>query len=119
MNKTVRRNILPFFTSSGFSAVRYYSIMNPWLDFIVVFDEKKYQPQTIAGHIMSAMNEYWESDDLCYGDLLEIRFKENNVIDYMIIYHDDDDESPEYENAWESWLKRFGTIYDCINMLRG
>lgn len=78
---------------------RYYSTMNPWIDFAV------YAPKNAVPHITKrireAMNAYWEGEFDTYGDALEHALR-NTVV--FIVYHDADNEDDAYEAAWEAML---------------
>ncbi len=81
--------------------IRYYSSANPWLDFVVIVGED--WAEDVATAVKMAMDCYWDSDDLCYGDLVN-EFVSKIGIPYMIIFHDSTEESPEYEAEWEELL---------------
>lgn len=96
----------PGFSCVGLSGVRYFSIMNPWIDFVVLFDDSQYTSGTISGAIHDSMALFWEGDTYeCYGDALYDNMRnEWGVQHFMILFHDSENESEEYEEAWEKWL---------------
>lgn len=91
----------PDLNAVGKGIVRYFSITNPWMDFVVIVekDEKEYVRQIIY----EAMDEYWASDFEAYGDVVERNLTEANI-SFQIAYHNPQDESDEYEDAWERYL---------------
>ena len=91
----------PTVSSVGKSIVRYFSIINPWIDFIVIVNPNS--ARRAESTLDTAMNEYWESDFEAYGDIVE-HYLRNANIQYEIVYHDPYDESDDYEKAWEAYL---------------
>lgn len=91
----------PIINAVGKSIVRRFSIMNPWIDFVVVVEPDDVAETEIT--LDTAMDEYWESDFEAYGDVVE-RHLGIAGIKYEIVYHDPYDESDEYEMAWETYL---------------
>lgn len=91
----------PEIKTEGKAIVRHFSLTNPWIDFIVVVDPSVKDDARYV--INKAMEEYWNSDDDCFGDLVEEALKKAEI-EYDIVYHDTYDESDEYEDAWEAYL---------------
>lgn len=82
--------------------IRYFSVTNPWVDFIVVVDPKDTEKADEA--IKTAMIKFWNEDNYePYGDILERKLTESEI-EYQVIYHDSDDISSEYEEAWEHYV---------------
>lgn len=95
----------PAVKTAGKAIVRYFSELNPWLDFVVIVAPGK---QARVMRILSKeMDEYWDQDDLCYGDMVEDALKKAHIR-YEIVYHDNNREDQEYEDAWEEYLR---TLY--------
>ena len=92
--------LFPIITS-GKSIVRYFSSMNPWVDFVVLVDSEKLD--MAKSIVKRSMDEYWNSDSEAYGDVVE-RALNAEGIDYTIIYHDSFEESDEYETIWNAYL---------------
>lgn len=86
--------------------LRWFSITNPWMDFIVQVPDK-YEDDAITT-ILDAMDEYWEDGEYeCYGDVVECSLDEMGI-PHNVSYHDPDDESDEYEDKWEAHVARMG-----------
>lgn len=94
---------IPEITSCGFSGTRYFSMMNPWIDFVVV-SPTNFQP-AIEAAIEDAFNDYWNEDFETYGDALE-HYLRMGGYPFMIFYHDGEDTSAEYEKDWELFLNQ-------------
>ena len=88
----------------GMSGVRYFSLMNPWLDFIVIVN--LHDLEKTKAVVRASMDEYWKQDDEPYGDIVE-RNLAKEQIPAFIMYHSTDDESDLYEEHW-------GTIVNYI-----
>ena len=88
----------------GMYGFRHFSITNPWLDFVVL--SPRSNAKIIRRLIHEAMDAYWEYEYECYGDAVEDMLVRYNI-PYFIIYHDSDDESEEYEAAWEKLISQF------------
>lgn len=94
----------PHIATVGFSGVRYFSLMNPWIDFVVLFDESQYKVDTIVDSISAAMESYWDGDEECFGDAVYCCLDVWGVQHYAILFHDTEDESGEYEDRWDHWI---------------
>lgn len=92
--------------------IRYCSFLNTWLDFVVITTKDNIEGATAV--VDEAMNEYWNSDNDCYGDLVE-QYLDDASIPATVLYHDSDDESEEYENAWEEFCAKLGTPVAVLN----
>jgi len=68
--------------------IRYFADMNPWIDFVVFADEK--HKSTIRKCILEAIDEFWESDNTCYGDALSKHLLECGLSNkcYILYYED-------------------------------
>lgn len=85
----------------GKRVIRYFSYTNLWIAFVVIVNEENAGDASQV--IDEAMDEFWETDDICYGDLVEEKLRAANI-EYIIIYHDPYLESEEYEDAWENYV---------------
>lgn len=85
--------------------LRRFSIVNPWIDFVVTVDES--DAWATATTVARAMQEFWAcaDDGLCYGDAVENALTDAGIA-YDIMYHDADDMTDEYEKAWEARLPK-------------
>lgn len=98
----------PSISTKGLVGIRYFSDINPWIDFVVFV--KKEAVRTTAREIAEAMDEFWLGIDNCecYGDIVERNISSN----CLIIFHDDEDESWEYEEAWENMVRESKPLHD-------
>lgn len=89
----------PDFSTKEVVGLRFFSSINPWLDFVVFV--RKSSVKKTAIEIMAAMNTFWEGKVYeTYGDALE-----HTITDpCLILYHDSEDASQEYEEKWERLL---------------
>ena len=85
--------------------IRYFSIVNPWIDFVVTVNESDSAKAT--GAIYDGIEAFCEDGDSgwCYGDYVETALT-NADITYDIMYHDSEDMSDEYEEKWEASLPK-------------
>lgn len=91
----------------GKGIARWYSTQNPWMDAIFLVDPKNVDEANKLAN--SAMDSWWDDDEgLGYGDAIELALKDAGI-DFKSVYHDSDDESDEYEEAWEKYLD---TLYN-------
>ena len=88
----------PTIMSRGFAGIRYKSCMNPWIDFVVVIDNGSLLKT--AAEIDEAMTDYWDGKYDTYGDA--IRYGVTGK--YIVICHDSEDESDEYEEEFEQMI---------------
>lgn len=95
-------------SNNGFSSVRYYSWVNPWIDFIVLV-QSSFEDRALE-IVRNAMDEYWESDDMCYGDVVE-RWLLVSKIPYMIFYHSEEKQDEAYESEWERLIQKLPEGY--------
>lgn len=80
---------------------RYFSVTNPWIDVVVIVNnDDAVRTNEI---ILEAMEKYWSYDYECYGDSIELYLDDANI-QHQSVYHDANDESDEYEAAWERYI---------------
>ena len=101
-------------STNNMAAIRWFSDSNSWMDFFV-FVPMEFKEKA-AEIIPMAMHEYWDSDDDCYGDLVEWYLSKENI-PFFVIYHSCDDETDEYEDAWDSLVSGidYTTVSEFIN----
>ena len=103
--------VFPSIMSEGTSIVRYYSDINQWIDFVVVFNNAMYSRTSIEQIVDHAMDSYWDegSKDYYqpYGDVVKKALVDHGVERFLIVFHDTDNESDEYEDAWEEFIGSF------------
>ena len=87
--------------SGNLGSVQYFSMTNPWIDFIILVEADNVNMS--ARVVDKCMDEYWDSDDLCYGDIVEGAL-DSLRLPYTIIYHDADETDGIYESLWENIL---------------
>lgn len=88
---------------AGMAGFRHFSIMNPWLDFVVL--TPKNYAEAARNIIHEAMDAYWDYEYECYGDAIEGLFIKY-VVPFVIVFHDSEDESAEYEAEWEKLISQ-------------
>lgn len=78
--------------------LRWYADMNDWMDCCV------YVPREYEGRatkvIKTAINEFWDQNDQCYGDMIEDGLIDADI-PFMIEYCEYDDETDEVSPEWE------------------
>ena len=92
----------PDVNMDGNGIARYYSLTNPWMDVIaVVPDRHTKRAKDIMGRAMSA---WWDKDKgQSYGDVIDDALL-GEYIPHHLIFHDPNDETDEYEAAWEKYI---------------
>lgn len=94
---------LPDISADKFTAIRYYSELNPWIDF-VVFVEKDREDEAME-KLQMAIDAYWDGHFECYGDAVHDILHEAKI-PYILSSHDPDDESDEYSWWWRVHMAR-------------
>ena len=76
--------------SSNYVGIRYFSEMNPWIDFVVFVAEKS--KDIVKDCIMRTMDAFWDNDYECYGNLLLYNLSKSGLKcdDYYILHYDED-----------------------------
>jgi len=95
----------PHLSCMGFCGERFFSQMNPWIDFVVLYDPSEYDRGYICKTVEKALDAFWDGEYECYGDAVEVELMSAGIVKYMMVYHDSEDESAEYEEQWEKWIK--------------
>ena len=91
----------PDFRTKEVVGIRYFSSTNTWIDFVVFVHHSSVRKTAVE--IMAAMNTFWEGSIYeTYGDALEHTISSP----YLILYHDSEDISKEYEEKWERFIDR-------------
>lgn len=73
----------------------------PWIDFLVAChpdDEERAQSAIYRG-----LNEFWEEDDLCYGDAVIHALQKDGIFFYLCFADLTEDEQDTTE-AWNDWV---------------
>jgi len=85
--------------------LRWFSILNEWMD-CVVFVQEKYRAEAKEA-ISAGIDEFWEENNLCYGDCIDNALS-NRGIPFVIEYEDE----ALYANDedWECHLKAYAAI---------
>lgn len=94
------------------TAVRWFSVDNNWMDFIVVCDRS--MAEKCRETINTAMDEWFDfagDDGWCYGNYVEEKLMElfGNDYDWFIIYHNDED---GYDEEYEAGMDN---LYDAFH----
>lgn len=94
-----------FSAHGAFEGIRYESLENPWIDFIVVV--KKEDLEKAKRVILDAVDEYWNSEWECYGNCVENRLKYEQI-KYFMFYYDDENTDEQYDLFWENFAENIG-----------
>ena len=91
----------PDVSMNGMGIARYYSVTNPWIDVLaIVFPKNAVRATEIMDN---AMDAWWDDDKgQCYGDVIGDALDVAGI-PHHLIFHDSDDESQEYEDAWDKY----------------
>lgn len=83
--------------------LRWWSWMNPEMDLVVLVKEKD---RSVAEKAISkGVADFWEDDDLAYGDCIELALKRENI-PFVIEYEEDHGN----DEAWERHLNAYWSI---------
>ena len=83
------------------SAIRYTSGFNEWIDFVIIVDNQ--YKDLVQQAINTAIDEFWNSDDECYGDCIEYYLNEASI-PRMTFYYDPYGDIDEYDRTWEAFI---------------
>lgn len=101
----------PTVEANGMYGFRFYSNMNPWIDFVVLV------PRTIKDSayviLRHAIEAYWNDIYECYGDAIEDKL-DKREIPYVVIYHDSNNISDEYEHRWEAMVENLVIMEEIV-----
>lgn len=100
--------------AEGVIGLRYFSWTNDFIDFVVFVCEDDAEKTKQA--IVEAMDEFWDSDDLCFGDCVYWQLKEHGILPYRDIYIEQDDEGECDNDQWEAYLESLNVP---IRIVRG
>ena len=93
--------------------LRWFSVLNEWMDFLVLVPAWAKEVATEA--IYAGMSEFWDNDCLCYGDCVDDALMERGVpyfCDYL-------DESRYTQDSWERHVGSLESIgIPVINLWR-
>ena len=92
----------PEVKASNMYGFRFYSETNQWIDFVVLVPRKENSVAYIT--LRHAIEAYWNFEYECYGDAVEAEL-DKRKIPYVIIYHDSNDISDDYENRWNAMIE--------------
>lgn len=96
--------------------VRYWSDSNQWLDFVIIVNRA--DAARVAKIVNESMNEYWDGFWDVYGDAVERGLRDAGI-KYAAIYHDSENESDEYEKAWEGMLSSIDVVISGSSLTGG
>lgn len=83
--------------SKGNVALHYGSANDPWIEFFAIVAAERTDEAEAA--VRRAVDEYWESDDQCYGDVVERVLNEAGVA-YRLMLCEYDSTNDEPTEAW-------------------
>lgn len=91
--------------SEGKVAIHYGSVNDPWIEFFVLVAAERMDEAEAAAR--RAVDEYWASDDQCYGDVVEQKLNEAGI-EYrlMLCEYDSTNDGPT-----EAWAVYCDSIY--------
>lgn len=81
----------------GNVALHYGSANDPWIEFFAIVAAEKTDEAEAA--VRRAVDEYWESDDQCYGDVVEQKLNEAGI-SYRLALCEYDSTNDEPTEAW-------------------
>ena len=88
----------------GMKAVRHFSLMNPWIDFVVVVPEG-FEDQTMAV-VKNAMDMFWDFEYETYGDAVECELALADIpFEIRHIPWDSKADVAIDEKDWENWVE--------------
>lgn len=91
-------------SATGISAIRYFSFMNEWLDFVVTVPDDF--AEDACKVIKDAMDMFWVCHYQTYGDAVETELSFADIpFEIHGIPWDDKNDCPVDEKAWERWLE--------------
>lgn len=82
----------------GIVGLRWYALTADWMD-CCVYVPREYEATAIAA-IKTAIAEFWDCNDQCYGDCIEYHLSKNNV-PYLIEHCSYDPQTDEVDPEWE------------------
>lgn len=95
-------------SATGISAIRYFSFMNEWLDFVVTVPDDFVE--SASQIIKDALDQFWDDQYETYGDAVETELAYADIpFEMKSIPWDDKRDCPVDEQAWESWIEELNT----------
>ena len=99
---------------TGLRVIRYYSVMNPWLDFLIAvapndFDRAK---QAIA----SGIELFGDDNDICFGDAVTMKLREAGIFFY-ICYADLTEDRMDTTDEWDNWAEKIIKQHNGFDMI--
>lgn len=89
---------------TGISAIRYFSFMNEFLDFVVTVPDAFVEAACTI--IKFALDQFWDDEYETYGDALETELAYADIpFEIHYLPWDDKGDCPVDEQAWESWIE--------------
>lgn len=96
--------------SGRFVGIRHFSWLNPFID-VCVFVPARYEAEAIR-LLRAGMDDFWDFQFECYGDCIEKRFSDANIVHaslYIPWDHEGDDELIGEDGIdFETRLSNFG-----------
>lgn len=83
--------------SGGKVAIHYGSANDPWIEFFAIVAAERMDDAETA--VRRAVDEYWESDDQCYGDVVEQGLNEAGI-EHRLMLCEYDSANDEPTEAW-------------------
>lgn len=78
-------------------AIHYGSENDPWIEFFAIVAAERMDEAEAA--VRRAVDEYWESDDQCYGDVVELALNKAGL-EYRLMLCEYDSTNDEPTEAW-------------------
>lgn len=94
-------------TLSGMKAIHYFSLLNDFLDFLVIVTEK--QADQAAELVQKALDMFWDDQYETYGDAIDGELSEAGIPFFMIAQPwDEKNDCPDKSVLdYEMWLDEF------------
>lgn len=94
----------PYISVGGHTALRLASESNPWIDFVVFVPTGT--EKEASKKMWRAMDRFYTASEDDYFELYS-EYVDDEFPNSICLYHDSEDESEEYEEAWEEMLNGF------------
>lgn len=91
--------------AEGTVGLRWFGVSNPWLDFVVFI--RKENEAVAEKAILEGMDEFWDSNDLCYGDCVEWHLTKNGIVSFIFESLEEDEWGNTNDDEWEAFLQEF------------
>lgn len=99
-------------------AIRVTSLMNPWIDCLVLGDEAILK--NCVSSVRDGMECYYRENNLCYGDAIRESIEANGYVygrDFYISYAELTDDGCDTTDQWNDYMEYLNSIGFLIDTL--